>query len=242
MFGRSEVLHDRLPLIDVRSDTFFADDATGAMAGRQVGMDPLSSSRSSVRSLAPSHNAPRTDLATVPTSARPTPSDGATFRDVVGRGAQVLAAEAQGAITRLPGGPLLAAAVRPSIGGSVGGAALPASVSSVVGGSSSGGTAVGGSPLVVNPNVIGGGAGAGAGVGSSSLAATPAEGPGAAGSTLPGSPSTSVESQLAASQDMNLYYLQLQEAMSAENRSYSACSNVLKARHDTVKNAIGNIR
>ena len=42
--------------------------------------------------------------------------------------------------------------------------------------------------------------------------------------------------------DMNLYYLQLQEQISAESRAYSTMSNVLKARHDTVKNAIGNIR
>jgi len=52
----------------------------------------------------------------------------------------------------------------------------------------------------------------------------------------------SVESTLAQSQEFNLYYLQLQEQLAAENRSYSAMSNVLKARHDTVKNAIGNIR
>jgi len=42
--------------------------------------------------------------------------------------------------------------------------------------------------------------------------------------------------------DQNMYYLKLQEQMSAESRSYSAISNVLKARHDTMKNAIGNIR
>lgn len=200
-------------------------------------MDSISSrSRAVSSSLSPSRSpaATRTDLATVPTSARVTPSDGVAFRDVVGRGAQVLAAEAQGAITRLPGGPLLAAAVRPAAS-SVGGAALPASVSSgLVGGGSVGGA---GSVAPGAPSGVGSGGGA-----ASSLAATPAEGPGAAGSTLPGAAATSVESQLAASQDMNLYYLQLQEAMSAENRSYSACSNVLKARHDTVKNAIGNIR
>ena len=40
----------------------------------------------------------------------------------------------------------------------------------------------------------------------------------------------------------DMYYLQLQEQMSQESRSYSAVSNVLKARHDTMKNAIGNIR
>ena len=42
--------------------------------------------------------------------------------------------------------------------------------------------------------------------------------------------------------DQNMYYLQLQEQMSQESRNYSAISNVLKARHDTMKNAIGNIR
>lgn len=41
---------------------------------------------------------------------------------------------------------------------------------------------------------------------------------------------------------MNLYYLELQEQISAENRAYTTLSNVMKARHDTVKNAIGNIR
>jgi hypothetical protein len=56
------------------------------------------------------------------------------------------------------------------------------------------------------------------------------------------SESSSVEGTLAQSQEFNLYYLQLQEQLAAENRAYSAMSNVLKARHDTVKNAIGNIR
>jgi hypothetical protein len=51
-----------------------------------------------------------------------------------------------------------------------------------------------------------------------------------------------IEGMLAESQAFNLYYLQLQEQISAENRQYSTLSNVLKARHDTVKNAIGNIR
>ncbi|MCS6900996.1 MAG: hypothetical protein RMJ98_14535 [Myxococcales bacterium] len=70
-------------------------------------------------------------------------------------------------------------------------------------------------------------------------AAAPAEGPSAPGASALGS---SLEGTLLASQDMNLYFLRIQEAMAAENRAYSACSNVLKARHDTVKNAIGNIR
>ena len=62
--------------------------------------------------------------------------------------------------------------------------------------------------------------------------------PGGVGSA--GEPS--MEQVLAENADKNLYYLQLQERISAESREYSALSNVLKARHDTIKNAIGNIR
>lgn len=65
---------------------------------------------------------------------------------------------------------------------------------------------------------------------------------GAAGVATTAGEAGSVESALAQSQEFNMYYLQLQEQMAAENRSYSAMSNVLKARHDTIKNAIGNIR
>lgn len=42
--------------------------------------------------------------------------------------------------------------------------------------------------------------------------------------------------------DKNLYYIALQERISAENRLYSAYSNVLRVRHETMKNAIGNFR
>jgi hypothetical protein len=70
-----------------------------------------------------------------------------------------------------------------------------------------------------------------------------AEAPANGGATAGGGPEgSSVEGALAQSQEFNLYYLQLQEQLSAENRAFSAMSNVLKTRHDTVKNAIGNIR
>lgn len=51
-----------------------------------------------------------------------------------------------------------------------------------------------------------------------------------------------IEDALARHADQNLYYLELQERISAESRAFSTISNVLKARHDTVKNAISNIR
>ena len=63
---------------------------------------------------------------------------------------------------------------------------------------------------------------------------------GISGATSGGDPS--IQQVISQDADQNMYYLKLQEQMSAESRSYSAISNVLKARHDTMKNAIGNIR
>jgi hypothetical protein len=40
----------------------------------------------------------------------------------------------------------------------------------------------------------------------------------------------------------NLQYLELQSQMQQENRSYTAISNIMKTKHDTVKNSISNIR
>lgn len=57
------------------------------------------------------------------------------------------------------------------------------------------------------------------------------------------------ERALSATKDMeeqqmsfNLQYLQLQSQMQHENRSYTAVSNIMKTKHDTVKNSISNIR
>jgi hypothetical protein len=43
-------------------------------------------------------------------------------------------------------------------------------------------------------------------------------------------------------QGFNLQYLNLQQKIQAENRAYTALSNVMKTKHDTVKNAIGSAR
>ena len=40
----------------------------------------------------------------------------------------------------------------------------------------------------------------------------------------------------------NLQYLQLQEKMQQENRSFSTISNVMKTKHDTAKASINNVR
>lgn len=65
---------------------------------------------------------------------------------------------------------------------------------------------------------------------------------GGGGVSGPGAENGGVEAALNQSANQNLYFIEIQERISAESRSYSAISNVLKARHDTVKNAIGNIR
>lgn len=43
-------------------------------------------------------------------------------------------------------------------------------------------------------------------------------------------------------QAFNLEYLALQESIQAENRNFTTVSNLLRARHETAKAAIGNIR
>jgi hypothetical protein len=85
-----------------------------------------------------------------------------------------------------------------------------------------GSAAVAGSAASVSPEGAAGTAGGGVGV--------------------PGAADGGIESALSQSANQNLYFIEIQERISAESRSYSAISNVLKARHDTVKNAIGNIR
>lgn len=44
------------------------------------------------------------------------------------------------------------------------------------------------------------------------------------------------------SMKFNLQYLQLQTQMQNENRQYTTISNVMKTKHDTVKNSISNVR
>jgi hypothetical protein len=58
--------------------------------------------------------------------------------------------------------------------------------------------------------------------------------------------SDALRAQIKQMQEMNMsfsmQYLQLQSQMQNENRSYTALSNIMKTKHDTVKNSISNIR
>jgi hypothetical protein len=88
----------------------------------------------------------------------------------------------------------------------------------------------------------------------SALGATP-EGPGGStatyGTTTAGALGTtdgtgtasdqSMQATMAQDQQMNMYYLQIQEEVNAQNRTFSALSNVIEVEHNTAKTAIGNI-
>jgi hypothetical protein len=88
----------------------------------------------------------------------------------------------------------------------------------------------------------------------SALGATP-EGPGGStttyGATTAGALGTtdgsgtasdqSMQATMAQDQQMNMYYLQIQEEVNAQNRTFSALSNVIEVEHNTAKTAIGNI-
>ena len=153
-----------------------------------------------------------TGVSGLPSAARVTAPAGQPFSALIGASAGAILSGAEQAVTRLPGGPILAAALRPT--------------ASNVG------------PAVVSaPGAVGTGAGLGS--------VTPEGSAGTAGN-LGGAPAgaenAGVEAALTQSANQNMFFLDLQERISAESRSYSAMSNVLKTRHDTVKNAIGNIR
>lgn len=156
---------------------------------------------------------PGTGVTATASAARVTAAPGQPFKAMMSAGKNAILSGAESAVTRLPGGPILAAALRPTPGN--------------VGEAQTGATGAGGLSGV-------------GGVGSSTPEGT--AGTAGLGSGAGGAENSGVESALNQSANQNLYFIEIQERISAESRSYSAISNVLKARHDTVKNAIGNIR
>ncbi len=176
----------------------------------------------------------RPDVTVATTAPRVTPTpDRGVFKRVL---TQSLVRGAETAMKVLPGGPLMAVAVR---GGSGPGAAFGVPMTGTGSPLRSGG----GGPEGPGGGATRGGALGGAvqSVGSAALAsATGGAAPG--GTAAAGAEGGGLESSLQQSQEMNLYYLQIQEAVNSQNRSFTALSNVLKAEHDTVKTAIGNIR
>ena len=177
----------------------------------------------------PSSLSSRPDV-TIATSAprvTPTPARGA-FKQVL---AQAVVRGAETAMKMLPGSPLMAVAIRGGGGPSSLGVPMTGVGSPLRAGNSPEG------PGGVRAGGLGGAAQS---VGNAAVAGATGTATGAPGAA--GAEGGGLESSLQQSQEMNLYYLQIQEAVNAQNRSFTALSNVLKAEHDTVKTAIGNIR
>lgn len=155
-------------------------------------------------------------------------TQGATFGEKVNAGLHAAGgALAQGASLlggALPGGAVISAAVSSvgSLAGGSGGAAAASYAATGVVGFNQGGTA-GGSPISVG----GGSAGA---TGPNLTAGAGTNGMGA------------YNTDIASMSQQNSQMLQVQMAMQRENTMFSSISNVLKTKHDTAKNSVGNIR
>jgi hypothetical protein len=176
----------------------------------------------------------RADVVTVQTTPRPTQTPvRVQFSDVLAGGAQALVQGAQAAVNALPGNPLAAVAVRGGASGVLGGTSL-------LGGAGSVASSLSVSTSPEGPGGVSATAGlanlTGVNLGIGGASAGSAGTTGTTGTTDP-----SIESSMAQSEQMNLYYLQIQEQVNAQNRTFTALSNVLEVEHSTAKSAIGNI-
>jgi hypothetical protein len=160
-------------------------------------------------------NAARPDVVMVESTLRPTPTPvRVSFGQVLAAGVSGIVQGAELAASKLPGSPITAAAVR---GGMT---AMSAPVATI------GGAAV---------NVAAEGPGGLAAVGVN----LPTASTGVAGSTA--DPTGSIDATLQQSAQMNMRYLEIQQEVDAQNRTFTTLSNVLKTEHDSAKSAIANI-
>jgi hypothetical protein len=172
----------------------------------------------------------RADVVLVESAPRPTPRPPrVSFREVLAAGANTLVQGAEIALSKLPGSPVTAAAVRG--GGSTTpmttmSAIAPASGNAVAEGP--GATGAAGSGVSLNLGALGAAGGTGLGVNAGVPGATDASGGG-------------IEAAMQQNAELSLYYLQIQQREDAQNRTFTAMSNILKTEHDSAKAAINNI-
>jgi hypothetical protein len=141
-----------------------------------------------------------------------------SFREVLAAGANTLVQGAEIALSKLPGSPITAAAVR---GGS---STTPMTAMSATVAEGPGATGTVGSGVSLNPGALGAAGGGNAGL----PGATDASGGG-------------IEAAMQQNAELSLYYLQIQQREDAQNRTFTAMSNILKTEHDSAKAAINNI-
>ena len=156
----------------------------------------------------------RPDVVMVESTNRPTPIPSrVSFSQVLAEGMSNIVQGAELAASKLPGSPITATAVR-------GGMATMSAPVATIGGTLVNATPEGpGATGVVGPGI------------------------GAAGGIATVGPDTGggIDTTLQQAAQMNLYYLQIQQQVDAQNRTFTALSNVLKTEHDSAKSAIGNI-
>jgi len=159
----------------------------------------------------------KTDIVSVETTARPTATPARVdFSEILTGGARALVQGAQAAMSALPGAPLMAVALR-GVGSGTSGTTMALSVA----------PSLGTSPVSAMPEGPGG-----TGLGGVALGAV---GDASAGGT------DGIATSLAQSQQMNLYYLQVQQEVNDQNRTFTALSNCLEVENNTAKSAISNI-
>ena len=163
-------------------------------------------------------NASSTDsrLEIAATRARQTEKPPAPFRDVLAGGVSLLMSGAEVA-THVVAGPVMAAAVHDARIGAVG------SISGSVG----------------SPGSLGSpGVGTAFEAAGSGTAGLPPVGSGAGASGTP----TSVQSLMQDGQSSNMQMLALQQQIQDESQRFTTVSNVMRAKYDTAKAAVSNIR
>jgi hypothetical protein len=175
----------------------------------------------------------RPDVVAVETTPRPTPRTvGAPFSEVLAGGARAFVRGATAAAHSLPGSPLMAVAIRGGFSAQAN--PSPAAISPEGPGGLTNSPGLGGPTGMIPGGLVPGGTLPG-GLSGGTTAGGTADG------SATGTNDPSITSTLAQDQEMNLYYLQIQEQVNAQNRTYSALSNVIEVEHNTAKTAIGNI-
>ena len=155
------------------------------------------------------------DITIATTAPRVTPAPARThFKDVL---KQTVVGSAEQAMKLLPGSPLMAVAIRGVTGGQSA-LGVPVTGTGSIGTSRAALTSSAEGPSVSSTSTIGAGTGAA------------------------GSGDSTIDASLQQGQEQSLQFLKLQADMNAQERQFTALSNIMKSEHDTMKTAIGNIR
>ena len=165
------------------------------------------------------------DVVVEATRPRQTERPSSPFRDVLASGTAILVRGAEVA-TSVAAGPVMAAAVRET------GMAAAGALAGSAGSRTPGTMATAGVATSAGAAAAAGGAGSGASGVPASLVA-----PGSDQSDM-----ATMQAMQRESQVFNMQLLELQEDVQQENRRFSTVSNVLRAKHDTAKAAVSNIR